>query len=123
RPPIEPTKDKNEAARPLERPRFANSEQLPHQQPQIVGRYLYQVPLGHLFQSPQPSPSPTPCLTNMGEAAFHILTSQSLQPLAPVALHPSPVGLGRFPPGLRFVFPVSLLPLRLGNVGPSFQIL
>src|SRR5947207_10447898 len=78
-------------AGPRRGPRLAHPEQLPHQQRQVVGRYLYHVPLGYLGQPPQPRPTPAPCLAHVGEAPLHQLTPLLLQALTPCPLGPPPI--------------------------------
>ena len=66
------------ARRALQAPRRANPEEFAHDDPQIMAGDLNQVALGHLQQSPEPTPPPAAGLAHVREAAFH--------PFAPPAL-------------------------------------
>src|SRR5689334_10748814 len=93
------------SAGPLQAPRRTHSKQLPHQQPQVMPRYLHQVPLGHLGQPPQPTAPRPAALADVGEAPLHMLTPQPLQALPPGAPHPAAVVAVGPLPALRLVRP------------------
>src|ERR1051326_7289436 len=82
-PPIPPAKTADERTPvPLQGPRLAQPEYLPHQQAQVVGRHLKQIPFGHVFQTPQPRPPTPACFADVSKAPLYQLTPFLLEPLA-----------------------------------------
>ena len=89
----------------LQAARFADAEQLAHDQAQITGRCHHFVSLVDLLQAAKPGSPRAACLAYVGETSFNQLAAFLLQTLAAVSSHSTSIGTIRFFEFRRLVDP------------------